>query len=331
MGVPMNFAIKRTSIRGCVNVRPYRALTLIELLVVIGIIGLLLGMMLPAVQSVREAGRRAGCVANMRQIGIAMQSYYSMHNMFPPSQLHTGTNWTMNYISELSFLLPYIEQQPLYSSINMTFANTESPDFPLVDNHTARNTPVAIYLCPSDGDHIHLNSYRFNRGRYGIKRAQPYDGPFSLGVLPSQTTVTDGLARTAFMSERIAGSFARGGDGPLRDIKLPVANGELFASDAQFIPFCLAAPVREWVPTAGRYWYFGGFYNSHYNHNGSPNDPRPTCEFKVTPGGTYGLHPPRSYHPGAVNVLFGDGHVEAVLNSVDQRVWVALGTYDAGD
>jgi len=235
-------------------------------------------------------------------------------------------------MSEFSFLLPYIEQQPLYSSVNMSFANMESPDFPMIDNRTARNTAVATYLCPSDGDRVHLNSYRFNRGRYGIKPDRPYDGPFSLGVLPSQRTVTDGLARTAFMSERIAGSFVPGGGGPLRDIKLPGPySGPPIPSDARFIPFCLAAPVQEWIPTAGRYWYFSGFFNSHYNHNGPPNDPRPSCEFKITPGGTYGLHPPRSYHPGAVNVLFGDGHVAAALDSIDLNVWIALGTHDAGD
>jgi prepilin-type N-terminal cleavage/methylation domain-containing protein/prepilin-type processing-associated H-X9-DG protein len=315
-----------------------RGFTLIELLVVIAIIGLLAGLLVPAVQSAREAGRRAQCVANLRQIGIAMNAYHASHAMFPPGHLagrppvvNNGTPnvySTIDNYSEISFLLPQLEQQPLFSSINFCFNAVESAEMPIVENRTARNTKLSVLLCPSDGEPRHLNSYRFNKGRWGMIRIGFFDGPFTFWVYPSEASVTDGLSQTAFVSERIGGSFGTAVGWP-RDVKYET--GPAFVlTDASYIPFCLEAEPALWVNTSGRYWLFGGFYNTDYNHNGAPNDPRPSCGPGLTNMG-YGLHPPRSYHPGVVNVLMGDGRVTAVTNSINSRVWVALGTYNAGD
>ena len=313
--------------------RSSRAFTLIELLVVVGIIGLLAGLLIPAVQAAREAARRAQCLSNLRQIGLAMNNYHTIHQMFPSSQLFTGSNWTSNGMSELSFLLPHLEQQPLYSSINMTFANIESGDFPVLANHTARDTVIEIFLCPSDRSQFGRNSYRFNRGRFGmVPWDSPYDGPFSLGARPSDRTVTDGLASTAFVSERLTGSFSPAGPHSPRDVKYPPGGWSVvMSSDAQYIPFCLAAEPDAWLNVSGRYWFYSGFMFCHYNHNGAPNDRRPSCGFSFLRDFGMGLHPPRSFHPGGVNVLFGDGHVGFVPESVNAGVWTALGTYNAGD
>ena len=101
---------------------------------------------------------------------------------------------------------------------------------------------------------------------------------------------------------------------------------EMYAvSDVQFIPVCLAEEPSQFFTSSGRYWMLSGFYNSNYNHNGLPNDLRPSCG-PGPPMGGYGLHPPRSYDPGVVNVLMGDGSVTAVSNSIDARVWAAMGT-----
>lgn len=200
-----------------------------------------------------------------------------------------------------------------------------------MENATARNTRVGLYLCPSDGEPNHLNSYRLNRGRWLADPNTLYDGPFSITVIPSQQTVTDGLATTAFLSERTAGSFVAGSRDPMRDLKSPSSNIPGLP-DAQFIPLCLEDQPGQWYPLAGRYWFYSGFTNGNYNHNGQPNDPRPTCLLAGnSPNTTGGLSPPRSFHPGAVNVLFGDGHVQRVLDSINPQIWMALGTYNAGD
>jgi prepilin-type processing-associated H-X9-DG protein len=310
------------------------AFTLVELLVVVAIIGLIVGLVLPAVQASREAARRLRCVANLKQIGIALQSYYSDHNMFTPSQLLTGRHSSNNRMSEFAFLLPYLDQQPLFAAINMNLIRIEAPSTPTLENRTARNTLVETYLCPSDGDIHHRNSYRFNRGRLVRKgRGAGFDGPFNIKVLPSQSTVTDGLSRTAFVSERVAGSFQAGSDNPVRDIKYPALphDGTIYHSDEQFIPDCLAAPAESWGITSGRYWLIASLSNTHYNHNGQPNDPRPSCINIIADDNGFGLNPPRSYHPGMVNVLFGDGHVEAAPSGINHRIWTAMGTYNSND
>jgi prepilin-type N-terminal cleavage/methylation domain-containing protein/prepilin-type processing-associated H-X9-DG protein len=315
-----------------VHSRRADAFTLIELLVAMFVLGVLLALLLPSVQSARDSARRIQCAANLRQIGLAESSYYSAHRMFTPSDLLTKGKASNNHTSELVFLLPYVEQQVLFNSINTAFANLESPSAPTLENHTARNTRIGIYLCPSDPEPTHFNNYRFNRGRIWVTfGGLPYDGPFSIGVLPSAETITDGLGATAFVSERVAGTFLAGSHDRVRDLKSPTPY-VIAVPDAQFVPICLSDPVGLWNPTAGRYWFFSGFANGHYNHNGSPNDSRPSCvAWSESDIGQGGLSPPRSFHAGGVNVLFGDSHVEFVMDTISPRTWTALGTYNAGD
>lgn len=308
--------------------RANRAFTLVESLVVIAVLGLIAAVVVPAIQAARETARRTQCVANMRQLDLAMHQYESVHGMFTPEMLPTYATWTCNFTSGLSLLLPFLELSDLYSSINMSFANHESPELPLLDNRTARNTRVALFLCPSDPEPIHLNSYRLNQGRFGYRSDRPYDGPFGAGFLPTQATISDGLSQTAFLSERYAGSFSTAGYETRRDIKrageIPV---DATANDGVFIPHCVEAPIATWDVAAGRYWMFSGAANGNYNHDGPPNDCRPTCLGLLDRG----LNPPRSYHPHGVNVAFGDGHIEFVIASVDPQVWVARGTSNSAD
>lgn len=314
--------------------RIHRGFTLIELLVVVGVIAILIGFLLPAVQAAREAARRAQCGSNLRQLGLALNLYETDNHMFPPDYLEfpPGPNpglTTVNYMSGFVRLLPYLEQRSLYSSINIDLHVYDKPEAPIVENHTARATTLAVLLCPSDGEPNHKNSYRFNAGRRRPGDLyHPYDGPFNLGFLPTAAAITDGLSQTAFVSERLGGSFRPETPDLARDMKLP--NNPFPAGvsrdDDIFIPYCLDAATMGWVTYEGRYWFYWGSAYSGYNHNGSPNDPRPTCGGEV-----FGLLPPRSHHPGLVNVLFGDGHVEAIANSVNQQVWRSRGTAASGD
>jgi prepilin-type processing-associated H-X9-DG protein len=261
-----------------------------------------------------------------------MASYDSVHGMFPPSLLADRNGVGANNMSCQAFLLPYLEQAPLFSSINMAFATLESAFGPSIENRTARNTKLRVFLCPSDYQANALNSYRFNRGRFGSRGPRTgFDGPFSFQVFPSQASVTDGLSRTAFVSERICGSFDPTAHDVRRDVKHPVSNGVLWSQDSEFIPYCLSAADSGWDFTPGRFWLYASFGNTLYNHNGRPNDPRPSCSSPIAFDNGFGLLPPRSYHPGCVSVLFGDGHVEPISDGIDAKLWIALGTYNFGD
>jgi prepilin-type N-terminal cleavage/methylation domain-containing protein/prepilin-type processing-associated H-X9-DG protein len=310
-----------------------RGFTLIECICAIGVIAILALLTVQGVQSARESARRIRCASNFRQLGLALNSYHVDHNMFPSSVLIDSRGISWNCLSEHVFLLPYLEQQQLFASINMDFACREFPDAPSLQNGTARRTVVEAFICPSDGEPDLRNSYRFNRGRFRVfASGHSYDGPFSIGVLPRASVIKDGLSGTAFASERIGGSFLPGSTGLKRDVRYPDVANHLIDSDNQLIPFCLSYEPSAWMTTSGRYWFYAGFANAHYNHNGVPNDLRPSCySGGMGNQAAGGLSPPRSFHGGFVNVLFGDGHLEPVRDSIEPNVWQAKGTYNAGD
>lgn len=321
--------------RSCSALRTRRSFhygfSLIEVLVVISIIGLLAGLLLPAVQAVREAARRLQCTGNLRQIGIALHSYNAQFDRFPAGQ-PVAAHHQEGEFSALISILPQLEQSTVYSAINFSFISAETAETPSVENRTARVTRIAIFLCPSDGEPNHSVNYRFNRGRFG-KWPSGYqqDGPFGVGILLSQATVTDGLSRTAFVSERVGGNFIPESRDLTRNVQYPTGD-KAALPDAAYIPVCLATPSPGWDAFSGRYWFYSGFLHTHYSHNGSPNDIRPSCGTGMKTDWPHcGLNPPRSFHPGGVNVLFGDGHVEFVNDGIASPVWTALGTHASGD
>jgi prepilin-type N-terminal cleavage/methylation domain-containing protein/prepilin-type processing-associated H-X9-DG protein len=201
--------------------------TLIELLVVIAIIAVLISLLLPAVQSAREAARRAQCVNNLKQIGLAIHNYHQANNSLPWG----GGPWWVEW-SAHTLLLPYVEQGPLYNSIN--FGDTLPLGHPslLFDpvNTTAAYTVVSSYQCPSDDDRLTSpdghNNYMANVGSapncdYGGNAwapsgYEPMSGPFIFTSDPSHlfganfggrsvsfASITDGLSNTAAFSERV--------------------------------------------------------------------------------------------------------------------------------
>jgi prepilin-type N-terminal cleavage/methylation domain-containing protein/prepilin-type processing-associated H-X9-DG protein len=122
-----------------------RGFTLIELLVVIAIIAVLIALLLPAVQSAREAARRAQCVNNMKQLGIAIHNYHDVNLLLPPGAI--GGNWGNTGMTWRQMVLPYLEQNPAYSSLNFSLhLGSSSPA-----DATIFYTVIPTFLCPSDG------------------------------------------------------------------------------------------------------------------------------------------------------------------------------------
>lgn len=133
---------------------PHRAaFTLIELLVVIAIIGVLVALLLPAVQQAREAARRTACTNNLKQLGVATHNYQELHGMFAPTQPYYNCQWVAGfgggYFSSKVFLLPFLEGEAVYSLLNLDRGVGEYAS--QVHQTTATTQSLSVFLCPSDG------------------------------------------------------------------------------------------------------------------------------------------------------------------------------------
>jgi prepilin-type N-terminal cleavage/methylation domain-containing protein/prepilin-type processing-associated H-X9-DG protein len=328
--------------------------TLIELLVVISIIGLLISLLLPAVQASREAARRAQCQNNLKQIGLALHNYETANRSFPLNwgeprvDPALGRPWVTGGrpYSALPRLLPYLDQRPLYASINFSWERFASdtgphdgPGFPFPQNLTAYSANVAGYLCPSDsadGPTAHGCNYR---GNYGIgpmaaTTAETYDSGVGFyhfpGVLGPQS-FPDGLSHTVAYSERVRGTGDGGNVAPARDFgNINVADG-CITRDGDFALACCRVAATRGFPAyrqGGFTWFYGDFECAAYNHAQEPNGRVPDA---LAGGPWLGIATARSLHPGGVNCLMGDGSVRYVRETIARQVWRGLGTRNGGE
>jgi prepilin-type N-terminal cleavage/methylation domain-containing protein/prepilin-type processing-associated H-X9-DG protein len=208
----------------------WRGFTLIELLVVIAIIAVLIALLLPAVQAAREAARRAQCVNNLKQIGLAMHNYHTANNVLPPgsaasfnplNDMDGGGVPCVNWMgwSAQGLLLGYLEQGPMYSAINFSFDPVSWPSYPF--NSTYSNTKIASFLCPSDGlaGQSCINSYYASEGTtdagyfYVPTASTPQGctgndvpGLFAFARAYGIQAITDGTSNTVAFSEGLAGT-----------------------------------------------------------------------------------------------------------------------------
>lgn len=320
------------------------AFTLIELLVAIGVAGVMVSLLLPGIQSAREAARRAGCQNNLHQIGLALHNYHDANNCFPPSVTNAMRGDGSMYLGFYSVhcrLIAYLENRPLYDSINFAIGTWPADTFLVAPtagqlmlnqaNETASRTGFATFLCPSDGGEFASrgNNYRANAGVGPSFLTQAETPDSGNGMFPEIGTVTmarvpDGLSHTAAFSERVRGSGSIIPN-PERDVfkREGVAN----TADELMIECRIAArPAnQEGFVYSGRWWFWTGRDRTLYNHAQTPNGAIPDCTYGgMTP--MIDMATARSRHPGGVNILMGDGSNRFVLGTISQEVWRGLGT-----
>ncbi|APW61433.1 Type II secretion system protein G [Paludisphaera borealis] len=319
--------------------------TLIEILVVVSIVGLLTTLLLPAVQSAREAARRAQCANNLKQIGLALHNYQSAHSSFPLNWRDPRVDpersrpWYVagRPYSALTRLLPYIEQQPVYASINFgeeTFPSDLTSAFPFPQNQTAYSTRIATYLCPSDSGPS-PTPYGCNyRGNYGLgpmpsTNGESFDsgnGFYSFPGVLGPYSFPDGLSHTVAYSERLRGSGDHGGLAPARDFGNILVMDACSSRNADYaLACCRLAATRDFPVSrqAGFTWFYGDFGCTAYNHAQEPNGRIPDA---VQVDAWIGIVTARGAHAGGVNSLMADGSVRFARDSINRKVWRALGT-----
>ncbi len=330
--------------------------SLIELLVVIAIIGVLIGMLLPAVQKVREAANRISCTNNLKQIGLALHNYHDTFKKLPYGKSPVFTNppgapvyarWSTH-----SQILPYLEQDNLYNSINFNFP-PETPDMSTPDmpdymlpyqnpgrvNADACRTRVSVFICPSDSvdesvDWPGQTNYAGNQGTAflcDLCEAQPStldpslrpNGVFYFMSKVRLADLIDGTSQTAMFSEKLRG----GNQDNLRTNMYMEMNSDTL--DMTVMNCMGLDPSMSMVVTRnqGAAWAVGEMDCSTYNHVFTPNTR--TCagmDFQGSMSNMSMQVPPSSNHPKGVNVLMGDGSVHFIQDSIDLVTWRALGT-----
>jgi prepilin-type N-terminal cleavage/methylation domain-containing protein/prepilin-type processing-associated H-X9-DG protein len=319
---------------------PKNGFTLVELLVVIAIIGILVALLLPAIQAAREAARRSQCMNNLRQMGLAMLNYESSYKVFPPSDVLVPDTKTGLLTKSLSLsvharLLPFVEEAALRSLVNFSVSYNDNA------NLNARMTPVGMFVCPSDGGEYALNihptqgaatSYHANQGSGVVWSipSTPSDPNFALwppnGVLirnggVKTGDVIDGMSHTAAFAERIVGD---GEQGTVTEASDTFAPGTRHPGVEKAYQDCLAVDIsdlsKQGYSDVGFPWIQAYHSATIYYHNTPPN-------------GRSCMYPPgqimttaSSRHNGGVNVMMCDGSARFVANDVSRPTWQALGS-----
>ena len=308
--------------------------TLVELLVVIAIIGILVTLLLPAVNSAREAARRAACSNNIRQLCLAVLNYHGANQVMPMGSYRRFEGpgrppWQTNQLSWIARCLPFLEEQSLYDQIDW---NLEPGDQGV--NVPVMGARLAIVRCPSDNEEL-LQLEWISDGGHPLKAYGPtnyvvcigdtdesepgeFTGVFGFNSSTRIHQITDGTSKTMLISEcKIADPFVRyyGSLGPYTS--------------------CLAGTARDvarlTVEPRGFSWFYAQVNQSwNYNTILTPNDPL-TTNHECQMWSDRTVLAARSRHVGGVQVALADGAVRFIEDTIDYDAWRVLGTFEDGE
>ena len=324
--------------------------TLVELLVVIAIIGILIGMLLPAVQQVREAARRITCANNLKQMAIATLNYESAHKAFPASWKAAGDISTGNISgwSVQAQILPFLDQGNLFNEVDFSVSYTANP--PITVNGVAiplAAARVPVYLCPSEkNDRLRLsngqpNHYPLNYGAnagtwFVFDPANKLTGSGTMVTNQelSIAAITDGTSNTLFYSEvKTYTPYFRNAS---------ISGNVSMPSD----PDSVAGMGGDFKTNSGHTeWVDGRAHQTSFTATFTPNtfvkhvdgdtqydvDWTNQQEGKSLTAKTFAVVTSRSYHPGGVNTCRADGSVTFQSESIDLFTWQAYATRNGGE
>ncbi len=289
-----------------------RAFTLVELLVVIAIIGILIALLLPAVQAAREAARRSQCTNNLKQLGLAMHNYHDTFKVFPPGYLNSASMSTCKRDCWMQRILPFIEQSAMQDAYK-----AQDPVWIMDTDEDVKDAQLAALMCPSDGSKPAFGgSGGLRNGGYGFQGNyvmctgdQIMDPTAELRGITYHASssnfasITDGTSNTLLASEAVRRSNATNGWGE---------------------------PGGYW---GGARWGAYGFTTLEPPNTSAPDQiyqckntswPNAPC---TSIGGTNDARNyARSYHPGGVNVALADASVQFLSDTVELETYQAMST-----
>jgi prepilin-type N-terminal cleavage/methylation domain-containing protein/prepilin-type processing-associated H-X9-DG protein len=297
-----------------------RGFTLIELLVVIAIIAILIGLLVPAVQKVRDAAARAQCQNNLKQIGLAMHSFHDSYKKFPVGRQTVNGDYFANWAI---LILPFLEQGPLFKLYNNTVRNTNAA------NKTVRETFVPIYTCPADPNaNVLLTpatsndiSVQYATGSYrgmagvncdGFDQWAGYNGEIqqNLKVCPNKKGVLHGDNDGLLPAERM-GTITDGTSSTLM----------------------VGERVTKTTPTRGTFW--ADSFNLYSLSGAYPDSATLLPDYdacgRVASDIAQCKYGWGSMHAGGINFLLCDGHVTVISEGINMQIFVALATISGGE
>ena len=293
-----------------------KGVTLIEALVVITIIGILIAILLPAVQIARESSRRMSCANHLKQIALGLGNYESSVRVLPLSV--NGDGYSIH-----AMILPYIDQRTLYDSMNFNHSADDAR------NTTSARIILNLFICPSDS-RVNISSKNYYLGNRGVGYGNDEHNNNGYIVTPESRPITtsdcvDGTSVTAAFSESLP-SVSPNEYNIKREVyrvEYPLRRPEEFDL---FTIKCIQSKILAGLPK-GQEWIQGDFLFTNYNHDIVPNQKSCTNGTLVQQGAWSAS----SDHNSGVNCLFADGHVSFIKESIALKIWRSIGTRNGNE